>query len=119
MANDLRWHRLYHRADQAGREAAEAKVPTPMVVVGMQEERYHVPQGVCGFAWVNVRPGGSSFARWLKKRGYAHTSYDGGVDVWVSAYGQSMEKKEAYARGFAAVLRESGIEKAYSRSRMD
>lgn len=80
---------------------------------------YHVPQGVCGFAWVNIRPGNSSFARWCTKNSKGRpNSYEGGVNVWVHQFGQSMECKEAYARAFAAVLTEAGI-KAYAGSRMD
>ena len=41
-----------------------------------------------------------------------------GLSVWVSEGGQSMERKEAYARAYADVLRAAGIE-AYAGSRMD
>jgi hypothetical protein len=84
------------------------------------KKQYFVEGGVCGFAWVSIYPGNSPFANWLKKTERARKdSYAGGVSIWVSEYGQSMERKEAFASAFANSLRESGIEKAYSRSRMD
>lgn len=111
---------LFAKAHTAGHAAATACVPDPMVVVDSARcECYHVSDGVCGFAWINIKPGGSAFARFLKARSLARTdSYYGGVTVWAGDYGQSMERKEAYARAFAAVLREAGIN-AYSHSRMD
>jgi len=120
---------LYDKAVAAGKEAAMKRVPTPMVVgravdlytnemvPGTQEV---VMDGVCGFAWVNIKPGNSAFANWLKKNGLARKdSYAGGVTVWVGDYNQSMEKKEAYADAFAEVLRDNGIDRAYAQSRMD
>lgn len=78
-----------------------------------------VNSGVCGFAWVIIKPGTSSFAKWLIKNGHAKTHhYYGGVCHYVSEFGQSMEKKEAYAAAFAKVLSENEI-RAYSDSRMD
>lgn len=120
---------LYASADAAGKAAAEAKVPTPMVVgtpttllgndIDYDKPVYHVPSGVCGFSWVNVKPGNSAFANWLKKNGKARTDgYYGGVTIWVSAYGQSYEKKCAYARAFAHVLTEAGF-KAHAGDRLD
>lgn len=46
--------------------------------------------------------------------------YHGGTYIWVGGFGQSMQKKEAYARAFAAVVSEhvAGCS-AYASSRMD
>jgi hypothetical protein len=107
---------LYARADAAGRAAAEACTPTPMVVSGY--ESTPIMGGVCGFAWVTVRPGNSSFAKWLKSKGARIDSYAGGMQLWISAYGQSMALKQAYAEAFAEVLQASDV-KAYAGSRMD
>jgi hypothetical protein len=120
---------LYARAVEAGEAAAAACTPTPMYVV----ERAHplddtspivkayapVMAGVCGFAWINIRPGNGSFARFLRAEGLGdRDSYYGGVSVRVFGYGQSYERKSAYASAFAAVLREAGVE-AYPMSRLD
>jgi hypothetical protein len=128
-SKDQAHQELYDRADKAGREAAEACTPVPMHVVEranplddsspIVKQYAPVMSGVCGFAWVSIKPATSSFAKWLKKNELGRPdSYYGGLTVWVSNYGQSMEKKEAYAGAFAQVLRDAGF-KAYSMSRMD
>ena len=120
---------LYTKADDAGRAAVEKTEVIPMIVghetslfsgvIDYTREIYHVADGACGFAWVNIKPGNSKFANWLKKNKLAQAdSYYGGVTMWVSEYNQSMQKKQAYASAFAGVLIEAGI-KAYSDSRMD
>jgi len=117
---------IYNEADQAGKEAAKACCPTPMVVQGHSNpldatspvtDRWFVPQGVCGFAWIKFK-GNTAWARWTKKQGLCGEAYPSGRSIWVSAYSQSMELKEAYARAFAKVLEKHGIQ-AYAQSRMD
>jgi hypothetical protein len=105
--------------------------------------RYFVADGPCGFAWIKIptrraRPTDKGynatlnvqFANWLKAQGKVQgrrndemlfperTSYTGGVDIWVSGFGQSVQKKEAYAAAFAGVLNAAGIT-AYADSRLD
>ena len=119
---------LYLKAHAAGLEAAKKVVPVPMIVAQHASvlddsspvvKSWYVPSGVCGFAWVSVKPGNSGFAKWLVANGYASKdSYAGGVCLWVSLFGQSLELKESYAYAFARVLQEAGI-KAYGNSRMD
>lgn len=123
------WRAVYDEADKAGKAAAEACKPVAMVVgeetslfsgkLDTSKPMHYVSDGVCGFAWVNVKPGTSAFAKWLKAKKLARTDdYYGGVCVWVGAYNQSMQRKEAYAYAFARVLNDKGI-KAIARSRMD
>jgi endonuclease YncB( thermonuclease family) len=108
------------RAVNAAKFAGEALTPRPMTVSeGAGGQSWYVSDGVCGFAWVTVSPGNSSFAKWLVKNGYARKAYEGGVCHWVSAFGQSMERKEAYARAMADMLRSELGVKAYPGSRMD
>lgn len=119
---------LYKSADQAGMKAVLAATITPMVVSqhanplddnSPVERQWFVSDGPCGFAWVNVKPGTSRFAKWLVDKGYASKdSYYGGVTIWVHQFNQSMQKKETYAAAFASVLAEHGIT-AHSNSRMD
>jgi hypothetical protein len=118
---------LYAEADKAGRAAAESIKPAPMVVSEAdvfgkrlpEGKSWYVSEGVCGFAWVSVRPGSCGMAKWLKeKKGARIDSYAGGMRLSISAYGQSMERKAAYADAFAAVLCKAGI-RAYGDSRMD
>lgn len=119
---------IFQAADKAGKAAAEACTPIPMVVF----QREHplddkspitkvyepVMGGVCGFAWVKF-PGNAAFGRWMKAQGLANKGYPTGLSYWVRGYGQSMTKKEAYAGAFAHSLREAGVEKVYAESRMD
>ena len=119
---------LLGSAHAAGMAAGNAAKPHAMIVgepttllgnqIDHSKPTYYVPDGVCGFAWITVRPGTSSFARWLVKNGHARKAYRGGVDIWVHQFGQSMERKQAYAYAYAKVLNEAGIT-AYSESRMD
>lgn len=120
---------LFKKAREAGYAAGEAAKPVPMVVgtptdmfaanspLDRTKPVYYVSEGVCGFAWVTT-PGNTPFARWAKSKGIFSKAYGGGLQYWVSYGGQSMERKEAFANAFAAVLREAGIT-AYASSRMD
>lgn len=118
---------LWNAAVEAGAAAVVGLKVAPMVVtgpVGLDDEplpgsrSWFVADGACGFAWVTVRPGNSPFANWLKKMGFARPAYGGGVSYWVSAYNQSVQKKEAFAEAMAAKLSEYGIN-AVAGSRLD
>jgi len=110
---------IWNEAHKAGAKAADDCTPEPMVVRDDPNNKiWFVPQGVCGFAWIIVRPATCGFARWCRKNKGTSKAYYGGEQIWVSAYGQSYEKKKAYAGAFAATLYDYGI-KAYSAGRMD
>ena len=124
---NAKWEALYQKAHQAGLDAANKMTPTPMVVqqhadpfddVSPVAKQWLVNDGVCGFAWVNVRPGNCSFALWLKKNMNAHKGYHGGMELWISQFGQSYERKYAYAAAFANIINQAGI-KAYPGGRLD
>jgi len=114
---DVEFSKLWNDAYQAGLDAVAKANVRPMVVQSATQSWY-VADGVCGFAWVTVRPGNSAFANWGKKKGLFSKAYGGGVQYWVGEFDQSMQKKEAFAGAVAAKLREAGID-AYSGSRMD
>jgi hypothetical protein len=125
---ELVFETVWAEALRRGNEAANAVSPRPMLVEQRVNplddnspvvQQYRVDEGVCGFAWVNIRPATSAFARWLKKNGLARPdSYEGGIVYWVSQFGQSMERKEAFADAMAAYLRQVGY-RCSARSRMD
>ena len=137
---------IHAEAVKAGRQAAEAAIPTPMVVqerAGLGDDapvtqEWFVSEGPCGFAWVSIA-GNTAFARWLKKTGRYEAGcgfgsedrvrteteglhwgkgYPSGYHGWVWVGGQSITRKEAFARAFAGVLQGHDI-RAYSGSRMD
>lgn len=109
-------------AVECGLAAGKAAIPEPMTVVDGFTGRHieTVADGSCGFAWVTVHPGNSSFARWAAKKHGAKKAYGGGMQVyWVSHFNQSLTRKEAFARAFAQSLRDSLRIEAFSGSRMD
>lgn len=118
---------LYEEADARGFQAAEAAIPTPMIVgeettpfsgvMDYSKPTYFVADGLCGFAWIKFK-GNTAFGRWAKKQGYATPAYNGGLQVRVAGFNQSVTRKEAYAHAFAETLRAAGIE-AYAESRLD
>jgi hypothetical protein len=108
----------------AGAKAMESCSPSPMVVTD-GKQKWFVPDGVCGFAWVNLykiqgkKPrANSQLAKVLNTFGFEKNTYQRSFQLWISAGGQSMQKKEAYAHAFARVLCQNGIE-AYPGSRLD
>lgn len=119
---------LHERAHIAGMRAGLLCRPTPMLVgealslvsteIDFSKPVYRVDDGACGFAWVNF-PANKAFGRAMKNLGLARPAYPSGVGIWVSEFGQSVERKEAYAVAYAKVLKDAGIEGVYSGSRLD
>lgn len=119
---------LWDKALKAGADAAAACVPVPMIVTqhkNMMDDSspvvkaYHVPSGVCGFAWVLITPATCSFVRWLAAQKIGGKSYYGGWEVSAGMVGgQSIEIKTAWAGAVAKVLQAGGI-RAHMRNRED
>jgi hypothetical protein len=78
-----------------------------MTVVG-REGTYRVEGGVCGFARVEVRPRNTAWAKWLLGAGWCSSDYFKCVTLNISHFGQSMQRKEAYAAAFARHLTACG-----------
>ena len=120
VMNDSELSDLLDRADAAGNHAALGTTPQPMFVVEHSNplddnspviHRYPpVMDGVCGFAWVTIRPGNGRLARFIKTTGRGSAAYGSGVSIWIGQFGQSYERKYAYARAFAGVLHEAGFD---------
>lgn len=111
-----------HEADIAG-TAAAAKCNVQMLTIKGYESD---PFPICGFAWVNFKPATTRFVRFMKKNGLVSKAYEGGANLWVSKFGQSYDKKLAYARAFADSIQQtvvlSGLEpslKVYGSGRLD
>ena len=118
---------LYIQAHNAGNNAVTQTTVTPMIVTQAANplddssavvNAWVVNDGVCGFASVIVKPANSKFAKFLVANQLARKHYAGGVSMSIRDFNQSLTKKEAYAEGFAKVLRDNGIT-AYVDSRMD
>src|SRR5262245_61893810 len=76
----------YAKAVAAGKAAGEKAEVVPMIVrehenpmndASPVKNEWFVGDGVCGFAWVTVSPGNSSFAKWLVKNKLAGKAYGG------------------------------------------
>jgi hypothetical protein len=119
---------IYAEAFAAGAEAGAKCIPRPMGVyqsdlagnrLGPTEV---VSEGLCGFAWVRIKPARGPFVKYLKDNNIGHLSLYGG---WMISMGdccgmsQSMERKEAAGRAFVEVLKRNGIERAWMESRLD
>ena len=120
---------IYADAHAQGVKAGNACTPTPMIVgtpttplgndIDYEKDVHYVSDGPCGFAWINIKPARGKFVKFLKDNNIGRMdSYYGGYTVWVSGFGQSLDRKTAYAQAFASVLKENGLT-AYSMSRMD
>lgn len=125
---------IYDEAVAAAVAAGTAHKPTPMVVgqaVGLfgnaivpgTEEV--VPDGVCGFAWVKIKPARGEFIKFCKANNIGSSGVYGGWEISMGRFpsvgvnfNQSMERKEAAGDAFAAVLKSYGI-RAWMQSRMD
>lgn len=118
--------RLIAEAFAAGRKAGVEARPHPMIVaheaanggIDYSKPVYFVDDGACGFAWVKIRPANSPFAKHLLKAGIARGSWNGGVDIWIGDFGQSIDRKEKMAVAMAKVFKDAGIQ-AYAESRLD
>ena len=117
------WQAVYDEARAAGLAAGQGVTPVPMVVnehdgpalTGNEPiiARTIVNDGVCGFAWVTLRPANSSFALWAKKNNLSR-----GGKIWVHDFNQSLTRKTEYAQAFSEVLRKHGVN-AYAGSNID
>jgi hypothetical protein len=112
-----RFKLIFELADFMAKAEVGAVIPTPMVVYDGGHE-WFVADGVCGFAWVTIRPSNCAAAEYAQKElGWKVDDYSDDMRLWVSNYSQSMQRKEVYAHKFAKVLNEHGIQ-AYSDSQM-
>jgi len=116
---DNKFKELWKQACKAG--YAAALTANQQIITAMDEMTGQVfePFPICGFAWITIRPGNCAFANWLKKNNYGKTnSYSGGVQIWISDYNQSYDRKLAHAKAVEKVLVAAGI-KAYADGRLD
>ena len=67
---------IYSEAHSAGMAAGHGCTPTPMVVgtpttplgddIDYSKDTYYVADGLCGFAWINIKPARGKFVTWLR-----------------------------------------------------
>lgn len=126
---------LWSKALAAGQKAFEDAKPTPMVVTqhanplddnSAIEQAWYVGEGVCGMAWITIRPGNSSFAHWAKKHVGARKAYYGGLEIYepIGRSSQSYDRKTAGVGAMVEILKEGLKEldpkvRIYMGSRLD
>jgi hypothetical protein len=117
----MNYLKLYYHAHNAGMAAGIALSVEPATLVSERPDgartEYVLSDGLCGFAWITFA-GNTGWGRWTKNNGLARKAYEGGYRMSVREFGQSADRKEAYARAFATVLQLAGIT-AYAQSRLD
>lgn len=132
---DINFEKIHEIAEQAADAAANAAIPTPMIVkteYQTEVKQFYVSEGACGFAWLNFK-GTSPYYRWAKKylhqdskdvlktlkhKYYLHPDYPKGGALNDPLMTQSIARKEAWCIAYAAVLEKHGIECSV-RSRLD
>ena len=120
-------HNIYVEAYEAGMKAGN-EVGVPKFVVGTPttplgndidfKKETFIMDGLCGFAWVTIKPARGAFVNYLKGRQVGSNGYYGGFEIWVREFGQSVDRKTAFARAFADVLNKYGINASVG-SRLD
>lgn len=119
-------------AIEIGIKAGMNCTPEGMVVVEQVGDNvgrtWNVPDGPCGFAWVEMK-GNSKLGRRVKElfgEGtprnelvFAHKGYPTGIHLWISAFGQSYDRKSMAANAIAGHLRSLGYEGVYGNGRLD
>lgn len=113
-------HDLLIAAHTRGLEAGGACTPTPMTLAGYAP----IMDGVCGFAWVTIL-GNTTLGRLISQQisamnkslghsqhhawnGFSKNPVSKGFGLWVVYFGQSYERKRAYAQAFADHLTLAG-----------
>ena len=119
-------HDIYVEAYEAGLNAGK-DVDTPKFIIGDEiglsdeidfSKKTYVLDGLCGYAWVNISPARGAFVNYLKSREIGRKGYYGGYEISVREFGQSVDRKYAFAQAFAEVLGKYGIE-AFAGNRLD
>lgn len=119
--SDAQYSAFIEKAHQAGMAAGEV-VQTATMVVGVpttplssdidpSKKVYMVPDGICGFAYLNTA-GNTPFGRYCKRLGW-RPAFRGGLFTSVRPFGQSLERKTAYAQAWVASMQESGVSVSY------
>lgn len=135
MKGDRTYQKMWNEAQKAAARASVDATPTPMVVEQHANslddgspvvKSWFVPDGVCGFGWVEVKPRTSKFARWLKASNIGRSSdYSKAIHLHVPGMSQSLARNEAAARAMAKVLIAGLAEigetetRVYAQSRID
>ena len=108
----------FENALAEGIQAGNEVIPIPMQVIG-RDQSFVVEGGVCGFAWLEIRPARGPLVTYLKKSGQGYySSYSRAYIYTIHQFGQSLTRKEAMADRMAEYLRKCGYN-VYANFRLD
>jgi hypothetical protein len=100
--------------------AGNAANPTPMAVYNPASGATHiVSDGVCGFAYVTIRPRTCKLARFAVDCGWRSNSWHKRIELSIQEFGQSLARKEAFAEAFTKRMHELGHPEVSWDSRID
>ena len=99
-------------AHTRGHNAARFAAPQMIAVRGYESE----PFPICGFATVRVTGLRGKILAEFKARGFE--KYSSGIGLDVGDYGQSYDRKRAYAKAYTQTLEDHGFN-AWSESTLD
>lgn len=111
----------------AGVIAGRGTTPEEMIVRDASTgQTWNVPEGPCGFAWVEFK-GNTKFARVVKQMFEGNrnefvmygNAYPTGKHLWITAFGQSYDRKSTMAGAMARLLNERGYADVYAGGRLD
>ena len=103
---DDKWAAIHRLAAEAGRDAADRAVPTPMHIAGYGTEM----EGACGGAAVRIKDARRGYAKWAISSGVGSRGFRPGARVYAEIDSQSAHRAHAYATSYAAVLQHNGID---------
>lgn len=107
-ARESEYRIAWRRAMEAGEAAYNRAGNQPQAIKdGFTGELKGIIPDCFGWAYLIVKPGGCSFARWLVKQGIGSKRYHGGIVVSMGCSAPDVTKKEAKARAMADSLRQS------------
>lgn len=113
---------LYLKAHDAGINAANNAVCQPMAVSYTDRNGNKlteiVEDGPCGFGMVRIKPARGAFINYLKGADIGFKSSSGGWYMGSPLMTQSFARNAAYARAFAKVLMDAGLN-AFAECRYD
>lgn len=100
---------IYDAAHEAGYTAGKRAIPNSKFLAQPNGAKLWIePRGECGMAWIAFS-GNTPWSKWCNEQGICDNDHPRGKRIWVHHFGQSYERKLAYAKAFAQTLKDNGI----------
>lgn len=110
LLRSLVFDSVANATNEGMRAASTATVEPIGFVTGMfcpgDNTPHYIASGICGFAWVKLKGARGAMRQAFIDAGFAEASGTG-LSLWVREFGQSYDRKRAFAEAFVESLRES------------